>query len=349
MLITRHLDYSLPYRTLLSGRGLTIPYLGERVLDALVGLLVRSTSPASSGATARCRTPCSARRRRAVGLRDRRRDRRAVPGAQRRAARARPADRRPRTSPAGCSTSRRRPLPPTSTRGRSRLQIEDRYATLWAELTDRPSSRRARPTASSSGSQRLHELGFDVEEMEIVDAGDGGRLRYIPRVVEHGYHADRLQNLTGLETTENQARRLLDDIQAFGAELQSSANEAQRPQAASRGRSPRTWSPCAGSTTGSSRCWTGSRRAVRQARAGRDLPPAARTPLVPVRGGTGRHRSRTCSSRTSTTSSSTRPDEFRQLDRDDTAELDGDSRPRPRSTDASRAGSRYVARYESRS
>ena len=41
MLVTRHIDYSLPYRTLLAGRGLTIPYLGDRVLDALVGLLVR--------------------------------------------------------------------------------------------------------------------------------------------------------------------------------------------------------------------------------------------------------------------------------------------------------------------
>src|SRR5258706_650798 len=41
LLITRHIDYSLPYRVLLSGRGLQIPYLGERVLDALAGLLVR--------------------------------------------------------------------------------------------------------------------------------------------------------------------------------------------------------------------------------------------------------------------------------------------------------------------
>ena len=41
LLVTRHLDYSLPYRTLLSGRGLRIPYLGERLLDALAGLLVR--------------------------------------------------------------------------------------------------------------------------------------------------------------------------------------------------------------------------------------------------------------------------------------------------------------------
>ena len=41
LLITRHLDYSLPYRVLLSGRGLRIPSLGDRVLDALAGLLVR--------------------------------------------------------------------------------------------------------------------------------------------------------------------------------------------------------------------------------------------------------------------------------------------------------------------
>ena len=30
LLITRNIDYSLPYRVLLSGRGLQIPYLGER-------------------------------------------------------------------------------------------------------------------------------------------------------------------------------------------------------------------------------------------------------------------------------------------------------------------------------
>jgi hypothetical protein len=53
-------------------------------------------------------------------------------------------------------------------------------------------------------------------------------MRFIPRVVEHGYHRLRLKNLTGLETTENQARRLLNDIRAFGAELlqQRSATSA---------------------------------------------------------------------------------------------------------------------------
>ena len=41
MIVTRHLDYSVPYRSLLMGRGLEIPYLGDRLLDALVALLVR--------------------------------------------------------------------------------------------------------------------------------------------------------------------------------------------------------------------------------------------------------------------------------------------------------------------
>ena len=41
LVVTRHLDYSLPYRSLLMGRGLKIPYLGDRMLDALVVLLVR--------------------------------------------------------------------------------------------------------------------------------------------------------------------------------------------------------------------------------------------------------------------------------------------------------------------
>ena len=39
ILITRHLDYSLPYRTLFSGHG--VPNLREHLLDALAELLVR--------------------------------------------------------------------------------------------------------------------------------------------------------------------------------------------------------------------------------------------------------------------------------------------------------------------
>ena len=59
-----HLDYSLPYRTLLAGRGHTIPYLGDRVLARSSGCATGSTSSHSTGATAHREHADPARRRR---------------------------------------------------------------------------------------------------------------------------------------------------------------------------------------------------------------------------------------------------------------------------------------------
>ena len=50
----------------------------------------------------------------------------------------------------------------------------------------------------------------------------------MPRVVESGYHQERLFALTGLWAGENQARRLLDDIRGFGAELQARTGPPHR-------------------------------------------------------------------------------------------------------------------------
>ena len=69
--------------------------------------------------------------------------------------------------------------------------------------------------------RRIHGLGFDVGEMEVLTDVDRQRLRLVPRVVESGYHQDRLFALTGLRAGENQARRLLDDIRGFSVELQA--------------------------------------------------------------------------------------------------------------------------------
>ena len=103
------------------------------------------------------------------------------------------------------------------------LAIEDRYKALWTELTAEVTMRVGDVTPIRARFERLHELGFEVEEMEVVTSGDGSTLRYVPKVVEHGYHAERLASLTGLIAGENQARRMLHDIKVFGAELQRSS------------------------------------------------------------------------------------------------------------------------------
>jgi hypothetical protein len=63
--------------------------------------------------------------------------------------------------------------------------------------------------------RRLNDLGFDVDEVELV--GDGGEIRLVlqSKVVEPGHHQRRLMRLTGLDAQENQARRMLNDIARY--------------------------------------------------------------------------------------------------------------------------------------
>ena len=67
--------------------------------------------------------------------------------------------------------------------------------------------------------KRLNALGFDVEEVELVSDGSEVRLRLHSKVVEPGHHRRRLLRLTGLDAQENQARRLLNDLTAYRANL----------------------------------------------------------------------------------------------------------------------------------
>jgi hypothetical protein len=97
-----------------------------------------------------------------------------------------------------------------------------RYEQLWAELTNEEV---LPPDAQSSRIaeriRRLHDLGFDVHEVEIVDdPGGGSRLRLTTRVAEAGQHRQLLFARTGLDVQENQAHRLLGDIAGYRGRLE---------------------------------------------------------------------------------------------------------------------------------
>lgn len=101
--------------------------------------------------------------------------------------------------------------------------IRGRYERLWGELTDDEVFARDAGHRVERRLRRLNELGFDVEQVELV-ADDGGyRLLLEPKVVEPGHHRRRLLRLTGLEAQENQARRLLNDLTGYRARLEQSA------------------------------------------------------------------------------------------------------------------------------
>jgi hypothetical protein len=94
------------------------------------------------------------------------------------------------------------------------------YDSLWDELTREEVFRPDERYRIDERLRRLNELGFDVEEIELVGADEGYRLRLDPHVVEPGHHRRRLLMLTGLNAQENQARRMLNDLARFRAHLE---------------------------------------------------------------------------------------------------------------------------------
>lgn len=103
-------------------------------------------------------------------------------------------------------------------------ELARRYEALWAELTSeevlRPEEQRYR---IGERVRRLNDLGFDVDEIELLDAGEGSTLRLTTRVAEPGHHRRLLFARTGLDVQENQARRLLTDIASFRGYLEQTS------------------------------------------------------------------------------------------------------------------------------
>jgi hypothetical protein len=96
-----------------------------------------------------------------------------------------------------------------------------RYEALWDEVThEQVFSADEQQWRIAERLQRLNDLGFDVGEVELVTSPEGAKLRVDTRVAEPGQNRRELLRLTGLEAQERQARRLLNDILAFRADLE---------------------------------------------------------------------------------------------------------------------------------
>src|SRR5581483_1078496 len=100
-------------------------------------------------------------------------------------------------------------------------ELGRRYESLWQELTRgeilRPEEQRYR---IAERLHRLNELGFDVDEVELISTGEGNKLRVKTRVAESGHDSRKLFLRAGIDASERQARRLLNDMAAFRAWLE---------------------------------------------------------------------------------------------------------------------------------
>ncbi|MEU6426383.1 DUF4032 domain-containing protein [Microbispora sp. NPDC046973] len=94
-------------------------------------------------------------------------------------------------------------------------QLVERYHRLWDELTEDEIIEEVDWHRVDQRVRRLNSLGFDVAEMMVRRKAGTSRLIVRPKVVDAGHHQRRLLRLTGLDVEENQARRLLNDLDSF--------------------------------------------------------------------------------------------------------------------------------------
>jgi hypothetical protein len=214
VLITRHLEYSLPYRALFSGAG--IPDLRTHLLNALAELLARLHIRGFFWGD--CSLSNALFRRDAGALTAYLVDAETgeLHGELSDGQRGYDLD-IAQTNIVGelLDVDAEVGLPPDLDPDETGEEIVARFNALWSELTR---DERFGPDERYKLDERLHKLnrlGYDVEEIQLDATDDGYRLRLDPHVVEPGHHRHRLLRLTGLDAQEGQARRMLNDIARY--------------------------------------------------------------------------------------------------------------------------------------
>ena len=224
VLVTEHLQYSLPYRYLFTGRG--VPEARTRLIDAMAALLVRLHLEGFFWGD------CSLSN--TLFLRD-------AGALSAHLVDAETSEHHPRVSPgqrahdldiavenvAGelYDLAARDRLPSDADPAEISADLAAHYETLWDEINRREIIGPDERYRIEERMRRLNDLGFDVDELEFEATDDGERLRVGVRVVEEGHHRRQLARLVGLEVKENQARALLNDIAAYAAWIERETGE----------------------------------------------------------------------------------------------------------------------------
>jgi uncharacterized protein DUF4032/lipopolysaccharide kinase (Kdo/WaaP) family protein len=214
ILITKHLEYSLPYRALFSGAA--IPDLRTHLLNALAELLARLHLRGFFWGD--CSLSNALFRRDAGALTAYLVDAETgeLHGQLSEGQRAYDLD-IAQTNIVGelLDVDAEVGLPKDLDPDETGEEIVERYGALWSELTRVETFAPDERFKVDERLHRLNQLGYDVEEIQVDATPDGYRLRLDPHVVEPGHHRHRLLRLTGLDAQENQARRMLNDIARF--------------------------------------------------------------------------------------------------------------------------------------
>ena len=104
--------------------------------------------------------------------------------------------------------------------------VRSRYEAIWAELHLEPELPAGDRHAIRGHLRRLNDLGFAVDEIEVIPTAEGSRVRLRVTTTNRDFHAHELERLTGIRALEGQARLLLNDLREHVAWLEATSGRS---------------------------------------------------------------------------------------------------------------------------
>jgi hypothetical protein len=104
--------------------------------------------------------------------------------------------------------------------------IHRRYQQVWGEITREEIIHLEERYRIQERIRALNKLGFSVGGIELDPTDQGDKLRLRLRVTDRHFHQNQLLGLTGLQTEEQQAVQIMNEIQEVKAAL-TLANERE--------------------------------------------------------------------------------------------------------------------------
>ncbi len=218
VLITRYLDYSLPYRSLFIDASMQV--YQEHLLDAMAGLLVQLHLAGVYWGD--CSLSNTLFRRDAGTL-------------QAYLVDAETAEMHEHLSPAMryrdlrimqenisgdlADLAASRLLPAGFPVFETPRSILERYQRLWEEITREEVIAPGERYRIQERIRALNRLGFSVGELQLQAAEDGSTLKLRAFVTDRNFHREQLRRLTGLDAGERQARIIMNEIQEYKATM----------------------------------------------------------------------------------------------------------------------------------
>lgn len=106
------------------------------------------------------------------------------------------------------------------------------YQRLWDEITHEDIINPQEHFRIQERIRALNNLGFSVGEVELLNTTNGDQLRLRVQVTDRNFHRDQLLNLTGIQAEEMQARKMMNEIQEVKATLAQQNNRSTSMSAA---------------------------------------------------------------------------------------------------------------------